>query len=506
MQRLNQIVPQVASLPAGLLRVIGASGANHAIVFFAVVERRTSQALIGKRAGRVLMLTHTSVYLTDFEGVVTRMMRITEIECPLTVARAGSVTEGVILRVKGEPDVLIYFLSLKGSDSDTTKLAAEINHFNAGKDSTGAAFVSRLKALRDAYTPTAPMQIIEVPSRQLEAAASLSKPSVHVAGGANVMDIKDKVKVLEQRIQQAPPRLPPPSATIIVEPGQSPDEALIKAVAAEDVSDGAAALKLQQHNAALAERLSELLRENQQNKSLLDQLEKDKRSGDEELLKLQEENRALVEQQAAMQARIDELTDSSTSGRASAEDFSKLVQQLLSLQRQLSTERAERQLLVDAAVEDAKNKYNVVLLRQQDQLNEAWKQISCLEEVFGRMRRGVSAAAADSSTRGGADGLLQHVPTPLPTTSRSSPSAQRKQRIQQHHRTALTTSDLHEVLPDEVVSWEKDAEKAFEKLRARRDSPMKVPLGFHQSETGPPTNLNHADDETSLRYNLLLDT
>ena len=501
-QRLNQLVPKVAAVPPALLRILGASAANEAIVAFAIVERRTTQSLIGKKAGRLLVLTHTSVYLTDFEGNVTRMMRITELLAPLTIGRDGNATESIIFRVPNEPDVLVFFLGLRngsGSTKEVQTLAAEVNVFNGGRDCSGAAFVARLKTLRDAYLPQQNFNITDVPAAQIEAAASLKAPRV-VVPGAQAESSKDKVKALEAKVSaRPPPTLPPASAAFAAPDGATDDDALLKAVLSGgdgDADSGGDNALTKQRNAALAERMSELLKENKQLRSLLETYDGDKRQSEDELLRLQEENRALTEQQSSLTARIDELTENQLSGRASAEDFSGLVQQLLQVQRQLTLERAERQDLVDAAVTEAKAEYNTILLAQQDELAAAKQRVKRLDEVFARMKRGIGAAATEGdggqptlamrrSGEAGRAGAARRSPFAAGGTGSTDLSAvaqalfsyeeEASGLVGQHHAASLSLSSQ----------------------RGPRDA---------RSTTGPPGALSHATDATSLRYNLVLDT
>jgi hypothetical protein len=403
-------VPPCTCLPPDLLQRLGTAATSASLVWYAVVERQTTQKMFNTRKAVIAVMTHTGIYIMDHDGtgIVTRMIDLLTLTTPIRVGRASSSNpiESVLLSVDtGEPDLLLHFVGINGKDAtaDGLKLAATINR---GSDSSPSQFLQRVTALRDAFKPDSQLQLIDVPPGQMKGMAQLERKPVGKGGPGKTgaSSAKDKVAALEQRVKErvaSPPRLPPATEAAEAMLGRETLQGSPSGVHGGDGGGGGNEASLAEAaaaRAAIGEALAALKAENESLKEQVAGLEDDRSRAEDELVRMHDERDSLLETQELQQQRIEELTDAATSGRASADDVSQLVKQLLSLQKQLLAERSQRQALIDEAVASAEARYDRVIVRQQDELAEARARVAELEGVFNTMKDNVRAVATSDTT------------------------------------------------------------------------------------------------------------
>ena len=430
---LVDLVPPIASHPAALLRIVGTSSVNMGIVYFSLVERRTSRSLGLTHKAQVLILCYTALYVLDPSGRVARMVRIVDIASPATVLRQSTGSEGqvsgVLIHVKGEQDLLLYFIdptaaavnaSATCHSDAAVSMALELNRQPEDRAS-GQHFIKCLKTLFDAFSPAMPLLLDDVAksaAAQVEKGARLTKQQP--AGGSTASSKAQQIALQDAAIRQKLQTLP--VAAEILHPkrgggaggdavdagGLSGDAA---AVAEADgilkdldgvVGGGGGAGGGQGGSHAdeidaLKQRIRRLaLGKSHAVQAASDQATAHQQRADElsaraeqlefHLSSIEEERNTLQNANHALQSRLDELSARLIAGESTLDDFTRLAQQLLAVQRQLLTERMERYALVENAREHAEKTYDSILLKQQDDLDHVARKARSLESVFRRLK------------------------------------------------------------------------------------------------------------------------
>jgi hypothetical protein len=247
------------------------------------------------------------------------------------------------------------------------------------------------------------------------------------------------------------------------------------------------------------EEAARLRRENAALRRALQDAEDEREQREDQLHAALHSHSQAVRQNGLLQARVAELTDSNVQGRAGADDLSRLVQQLLAVQRQLAAERASRETLTTDAVAAAVERYDAVILRQQDEIAVYADRTGKLEAVFSRMRRGIHTAHDLQDIEGASTRALL-------AAEASHAEAAHGVSASSLHRTAAKNLFAEALsTPSTTFSYAAEAGGPSQQLPPKRAVLLDAASPMRH---GAPVNasLSHSADPGLLRYNLLLDT